>query len=140
MDKINIENLFHCKTKLVSNSSNILDVNSIVHNNKSFNINDLIETREKKRILLLNNYIKYYDKCLKKIEIANNLDKTDLLYSVDEYILDCPEYKSIDCIKYIKNKLEQDFFDTYIINNNTLFITWLYLEVNREKNINQKYK
>ena len=129
MDKINIENLFHCKTQ---SSNKILDVKSIVQNKKSFNIDVLIEVREKKRKELLNNYVKYHEKCLQKIEIANNLGKTDLLYTVDQSIADCPEYKSIDCIEFIKNKLEKELFDTYVVNNKTLFITWLYLEANKE--------
>jgi hypothetical protein len=130
MDKINIENLFHCKTHI---NTKILDVRAITNNQKIFNTDTLIETREKKRKTLLNYYLKFYDICLKKIEIANNLNKTDLLYTVTEFIPNCPEYKPIDCIEYIKEKLENNFFDTYIVGNKTLFITWLYLEANKEK-------
>lgn len=132
MEKINIENLLHCKI----NSTNSLDIESMTKRRKPFDTDSLIKTREIKRKRLLNYYIKFYDNCLKKIEIANNLGKTDLLYCVDTIIYDCPEYRPIDCIKYIKNKLDQDFFDTYIVENKTLFITWIYLEVNRE-NINK---
>lgn len=136
MDKINIENLFHCKT---NNSSKMLDVKAITKNQKSFDTDILIETRERKRKTLLNYYIKFYNTCLKKIEIANNLGKTDLLYTVTEFIPNCIEYKPIECIKYIKNKLDNDLFDTYIIDDKTLFVTWLYIEANKQ-NINDNYK
>lgn len=136
MDKINIENLFHCKTH---NSSNTLDIKTITQCQRPFDTDILIETREKKRKTLLNYYLKYYDTCLKKIEIANNLGKTDLLFTVTEFIPNCPEYKSKDCLIYIKKKLDQKFFDTYIINNKTLFITWLYIEANKES-LNSKYE
>jgi hypothetical protein len=131
MEKINIESLFHCKTH--SNERKTLDVKAITQSQKPFDTDILIETKEKRRKNLLNNYIKFYDLCLKKIEIANNLGKTDLLYAVAEFIPNCPDYKSADCIAYIKGKLERDSFDTYIIGNKTLFITWVYLEANREK-------
>ena len=129
MDKLNIENLFHCKTH---SSSKILDVKTITRNQRPFDTDILIETRERKRKTLLNYYLKFHDTCLKKIEIANNLGRTDLLYSVTEFIPNCPEYKPIDCVEYIKNKLDKNFFDTYIVGNKTLFITWLYLEANKE--------
>lgn len=130
MDKINIESLFHCKTH---NSSRTLDIKTITKSQKPFNTDTLIETRERKRRTLLNFYLKFYDTCLKKIEVANNLGKTDLLYTVTEFIPNCHEYKSIDCIEYIKKKLDKEFFDTYIIGNKTLFITWLYIEANKDK-------
>ena len=131
MERINIESLFNCKTH--NNSSKTLDIKSISQPKKSFDIENLIETRERKRKRLLNYYLKFHENCLKKIEIANNLAKTDLLYSVTPTIINFPEYNSLECIKYIKNKLDQEYFDTYIVDENTLFITWLYLEVNREK-------
>lgn len=134
MEKINIENLFHCTTH--DNTGKALDVKAITQSQKPFDTDILIETRERKRKILLNCYIKFYDKCLKKIEIANNVGKTDLLYSVSESIPNFPEYKPIDCIGYIRNKLENDSFDTYIVGNKTIFITWLYIEANREKIIN----
>lgn len=134
MDKINIESLFHCKTR---SSSRTLDIKAITRSQRPFDTDILIETRERKRVTLLNYYLKFYDTCLKKIEIANNLGKTDLLFTVTESIPNCPEYKPIDCIEYIKKKLDQGFFDTYIVGNRTLFITWIYIEANKEK-INPK--
>lgn len=130
MDNINIESLFHCKTR---NSSRTLDVKAITQSHRPFDTDILIETREKKRKTLLNYYVKFHDTCLKKIEIANNLGKTDLLYTITESIPNCIEYKPKECIEYIKNKLDQDFFDTYVVDDKTLFITWLYIEANKEK-------
>ena len=129
MNKINIENLFNCRT---NNRSKNLDVKAITQCQKPFDIDTLIETREKKRKTLLNYYIKFYDMCLKKIEIANNLGKTDLLYTVKEFIPNCHEYKPSNCIEYIKNKLQLDHFNICILNSKTLFITWLYIESNKE--------
>jgi hypothetical protein len=77
MDKINIESLFHCKTH--NNSSRTLDVRTITQCKRPFDTTMLIETRERKRKQLLSYYFKFHETCLKKIEIANNLGKTDLL-------------------------------------------------------------
>lgn len=139
MDKINIESLFPAYKTHHCDNKKTLDVKVISQNQRPFDTNILIETRARKRKILLNHYSKFYETCLKKIEIANNLGKTDLLFTVTEMIFNCPEYKPIDCILYIKKKLNEDLFDTHIINHRTLFITWLYLEVNKEKFINDQY-
>jgi len=130
MDKINIENLFNCKTH--NNRKRILDVEVITQCQKPFDIDTLIETRERKRKILLNYYISFYDSCLQKIEIANKLGKTDLLFTVKDFIPNCPEFKARNCLEYIKKKLQNDYFNIFILNNKTLFITWLYLEANRD--------
>lgn len=127
MEKINIESLFQCRTH---HSSNTLDVRSITHSRRPFDIDVLIETRERKRQKLLGYYTRNYDACLKKIEVANTLGKTDLLYSVRDYILNCPEYRAIDCVEYIREKLHAHHFNTYRVDDKTIFITWLYLETN----------
>ena len=127
MEKINIETLFHCKT----NRYQDMDIKSIVATKKGFNISSLIETRERKRKSLLENFNKLYQLCLRKVEIMNKLGKMDLLFTVPLKIPNQCDYDSIECLKFIKDKLDNDFFDTYIVNSDTLFITWLYLEVNR---------
>lgn len=120
----------------VENISKILS-----NNNHNFNVEFLIKRREENRIKLIKEYQSYYSKCLQKIEIADKLQKTDLLFTVDKYVYNCPLYNSHDCIKYISEKLIENYFDTYQINDNTIFITWLYIEANRmnyNKNINHK--
>jgi hypothetical protein len=133
MDKINIENLSNYKTQ--NNPNRTLDVKTVIQSNKTFNITSLLLVREKKRKQLLEYYNSFHRQCLRKIEAVNKLGKTDLLYTVDIQVPNCPEYKPLDCIEFIKKKLEQDSFDTCVVNNNTLFITWLYLEVNKEKTV-----
>jgi len=132
MDKLNIENLFNCKTARYD-KSNTIDIISIAgkHSNERFNIKQLIDSRENKRKEVLKNYKKMYNICLKKIDVANKLNKTDLLYTVEEFIPNCPEYNTLDCIKFIQNKLNNFHMDTYEINNKTIFITWYYIELNK---------
>lgn len=133
MEKFNIENLFYCKT-LGNDRSNALDVLSIAKqsSSKSFTVNNLIETRENTRKRILRKYMEMYEGCLKKIDIANNLKKTDLLYTVKESIPSFPEYNPNDCIDFIQSKLHECYMDTHKINRCTLFITWVYIELNKK--------
>lgn len=132
MDKLSLESLFKCKTH--NNTSDVLDVRTITRNQKPFDINVLIQTRQRKREKLLSYYEKSYDICLKKIEIANNLGKTDLLYIVRDSVPCCPQYRSRNCIEYIKDRLQQKYFNIHVVDDKTLFITWLYLEINTQDN------
>ena len=43
---------------------------------------------------------------------------------------DCPLYKSKECINYIIENLVKYNLDIYLINNTTIFITWINLEYN----------
>jgi hypothetical protein len=132
MDNFNINNLFNLNIA----NKNTLDVNTIHQPIQTFNIQTIIKNKEKKRKELLEIYVKYYDNCLKKIEYANHLNKTDLLYSVDAFIPELIEYKSQNCIEYIIKKLKENYFDVCIVDKKTIFITWLYLEINTNTNTN----
>jgi hypothetical protein len=127
MDKLNVQNLFNCQT----GNNKILDVKSIIDkSDNSFDIKKLIESREVKRKKLVDIYRKLYTNCIKKIDVANTIHKTDLLYTIPLSIPDLPEYDSKECLKYIDNQLKMLYFDTYLVNPITIFITWLYIEVN----------
>ena len=112
MEKINIESLFNCKT--ASTQSKTIDVATIASIPKTSHVGIILKANERKRIFLLNYYRKEYESCIKKIEAANSLGKTDLLFTVTESIRSHPEYDSIECVNYIKEKLEDNYFDTFI--------------------------
>lgn len=131
---MNIENIYKCKT-LKHGSPNLLSVSTIAKQTslrpKSFNVDMLMQKREIKRKKILDNFTEMYEQCVRKIEIANDLNKTDLLFCVKNHIPDCPDYDPDFCVDYIRNKLHDLHFDTYKINNTTIFITWLYMETNK---------
>ena len=138
MNKINVETFFsNNKSNFHDSKSGNFDVVSISKqfDDRLFNVNNLIEARETKRRQVLSRYSEMYNLCLQKIEVANNLKKTDLLYAVKDSVPDCPEYNPSDCIDYIKTKLEDIYMDTYKIDNKTIFITWLYIEANKNNSI-----
>ena len=127
MNKFNINELFNVN---INQDNKVLDVKSIYQPVRSFNIKMILDNKNRKRKTLLDIYIKSYNICVKKIEIANSLDKSDLLYTVDAFMPSVPEYNSLDCINYIKTKLTEAYFDVCIVDRKTLFITWIYLEIN----------
>lgn len=144
MDKININILVpndHVRDESYSNGT--IDVNTLANMKNSndnaihFNIDSLIKIRKEKREKLLETYIKYYNRCVDKIKMLNNRNITDIFFEVPTNVPDCYGYKSIDCVEFISNKLKIFFMDTYKINNYTLFITWKYIEANKE-NDNKK--
>jgi hypothetical protein len=127
MNKFNINELFNVN---IDQDNKVLDVKSIYQPVRSFNIKMILDNKNRKRKTLLDIYIKLYNICVKKIEIANSLNKSDLLYTVDAFMPNVPEYNSLDCINYIKTKLTEAYFDVCIVDRKTLFITWIYLEIN----------
>lgn len=145
MDKINVNILVPNAQSLEETYSNgTFDVNTLANIKNSndstlhFNINSLIKIRKEKREKLLETYIKYYNRCIDKIKLLNNRNISDLFYEVPTNVPDVYGYKSIDCIEFISNKLKTFYMDTYKINNYTIFVTWKYIEANKESEFKRK--
>ena len=129
MEKLSIQSLFHCKT----GNSQVLDVNSIIgKKSESFDIKRIIAAKEERRKKLCSTYEKLCEKCMNKVEIANSLGKTDLLYYVPIKIKDVPEYNPKDCLNHIDKRIKSLYMDSHMVNNAIIFITWFYIEANIE--------
>lgn len=116
-----------------------LDVLSLCDIKKShdkaynFTVENLIKRNKEKREKLLEMYIKQYTICLEKIDFQNRKNMTDLFYDVPLFIPDCIEYNYLECLDFIEIKLKSNFFDIYRVNKNTLFISWKFIEINKNK-------
>ena len=121
-------------SNLNSNNIDVESLSNLKNSKEIFDINMIISIKKQKREKLLETYITYYDRCIEKIKILNKRNICDLFFQVPFYIPDCFEYKPQDCIDFIQNKLKKYYMDSYKINNNTIFITWKYIELNSIKN------
>lgn len=134
MDRISINNLFP------TNDFQPLDVNNLYNtqgnkakNKLNFNIDRLIKLREERKQKIFIQYDKIFNMCLNRITLANNLNKTEIVYEVPEAIYGHFDYNIHDCIQYLENKLKDMDLDTLILNNRTIYVSWLNLEENRKK-------
>jgi hypothetical protein len=121
----------------ITNNNNKLDIYSIQPNKEKNDlplVDELINSIKIRKKKLQNSYQELYKKCIEKIKLFDKNNKNDIIFSVPLYIDDCPFYNSIDCIKFINDELKKFFMDTYIINETSIFITWIYIEQNKEKN------
>jgi hypothetical protein len=136
MDKICINNLFNKG----ANEFKPLNVHTIydVKGNKdkekfNLNIDRLINLRDERENRVVAQYDKTYNTCLSKITTANELNKTSVVFNVPETVYGYFNYSPGECVKYINKKLEEMKFDTLILNDTTIYISWLNLGKNREK-------
>lgn len=115
------------------NVDTYLNTNNIVreerYNTNKFDTRELIEIKNKKIKYLYENYNKYYNYCIQKIKNANNLKKTDIIFSVPTTIFNNNEYNSDNCINFIETKLKKHEFDTIQLSENSIFISWKYIEL-----------
>ena len=77
-------------------------------------------------------YRKLLAQCINNIQDNNDMDITDMIYSVPLYMHMQPKYDSVDCLQYIESKLRKQYLDTYIISKKEIFISWLNVEKNKE--------
>ena len=133
---ISIEDLYPTsKTKQSTTYIDTLISSFPEENKKSCSENlmkKIIEKREKK----LDIYIKYYSECCDAIIEKDELNEIYMFFTIPDTpeVLDCfaiHDYKK--CIEYISTKLRKQYFDTYIINSKTLFVTWKFSELHKEE-------
>lgn len=135
MDKICINNLFNGVSEFKPlNVHTIYDIKGNKDTDKvELNIDRLIHLRDERENRILVQYEKIYNTCLHKITTANELNKTSVTYIVPDSVYGYFTYSASDCIKYINAKLEKEKFDTLIMGENIIYISWLNLGKNRER-------
>jgi hypothetical protein len=91
-----------------------------------------IEARRKIKLKCFNHMLKY---CYDRIMSVDNIHDTDMIFTVVDMIPECKDYDSLECLEFISVKLREQDFDTIILSDNTMFITWKYIEIKKmEKN------
>lgn len=121
--------------------NNIIDIDTLFKNTPldnepdiSFSSDKLLNKIKKRRLNKLKKYNEMLRYCYQKIEETDNNNDTDLIFHIIESIPDCKEFIPMECLEYISLKLRKHDFDTKIMSNTSIFITWKYLELKKEKN------
>lgn len=91
------------------------------------NIIKVNNERKKSKIKL---YRMMLRECINKIERQNLLRKIDTTFKFDDIIYGHPEYIRDECIDYVINELNTYHFETYRIDNKTIFISWKFMDSN----------
>ena len=147
MDLINIDNLFgkYKEGGIICYENRPIDIKLLYKpingkRNKGyvdFSIDQLLKEQEERKMIVIKEYKKYFNMCLKKIKSANKLGKVDMDFSVPDSIYRCPNYNSVDCLLFIDERLKKLYLDTYIYSLNQMYVSWKNVEENR-KNANKK--
>jgi len=126
-------------------SSHRLDIDSIFKNtplnnepNLTFTSQKIIEKRErrqKEKQLIYKQMLQY---CHRRIEESDDDLATDMIFSIVPVIPECKEYDPLECLQYVSTNLRNDNFDTIILSDTSMFITWKDIEhkINNSNNSN----
>lgn len=100
-------------------------------------INELIRKKNSLRFKIINKYTEIFNRCLNRIRVASSSGKTDILFSIPKFIFGFIEYNYNDCCNFIIHRLRKMYMDVTNISNesdnSTIFISWYYIELNKEK-------
>ena len=139
MNNINIKNIFddnYNLTKSISDDSNKYSIQNLNVNDLAAKSNPYVkltddylinkikynEHIEKKKVQEL--YETKYNECLMKINSAIDINMTDIFFQVNDNFFGAKLYNSRECLLFIQTKLRNKNFDTLIISNNKIFISW----------------
>ena len=138
--RMTIENLMPSNNHNYNNTKK-LDVFTISNGKKintdpdrDFNSNDLLNSIYEKRQKYRNWLVDIYNQCSNKIKQADDDGLTDIIFELPDIILENSSYKHKDAIEYISKNLREQKIDTLIIDKKKIFITWKYIELNKEFN------
>ena len=150
MNKINltVDSLFPADNgngqsgRISGNTNKRLDIETLFTNtpldkttNINFNTNIMINRREKmrkKKLEIFRHMLRY---CYDRIEAADADHITDIVFTVMDNVPDCKSFDPVECMEYIQEKIRCHDFDTLILNNNSMFITWKYIELKKMKKL-----
>ena len=135
---ISIDELFPLEHNKSGTRGRNLDIDTIFCNTPlnnepeiTFTSDILLDRIKKRRKEILNYYRQMLKYCHKRIESADEDQETDLVFTVIDCIPECSSYDPRNCLEYISLKLREDDFDTHILTDTTMFITWKYLELKK---------
>lgn len=94
-----------------------------------------IKKRRLEKLLCYKNMLKY---CHDRITSADEDQETDIIFTIVESVPECKEYDPQECLEYISVKLREEDFDTTVLTDTTMFITWRYLELKKEEKNNRE--
>jgi len=99
----------------------------------NFNSNILLDNIKKRRIHVRTILINAYNLCYEKILEADKSGLTDMIFLIPYKMqLNSNICTPIHILTYISNALQKELINTYIIDQTHLFITWKFLELNKE--------
>ena len=105
----------------------------------NFNSTILLKNIQQRRLKIRAKMVELFNLCCEKILEAENDGLTDLIFKLPEStFIDFNACKDIDIINYITKKLRQNKLDVLIMNYDTIFITWKFIELNFESNFSLK--
>jgi hypothetical protein len=141
INKLDIETFFpNADNNISKYNGGRFDIDTLFKINKdneklsNFNKMDLLKSIQNKKEKIKKQYIVMYNSCCSKIQDANNYSVTDIIYDIPEFITDFPDYKPQDCIKFIKKQLLKQSFESYIISDTQIFISWFSIVNDYENN------
>ena len=132
MDKITINNIFSKST----GRTRPLTVQTLfnppkINKYNRLDVDSLLKVHEDRHKKVLQQYERIYEMCSKRIRVANNLNKSEIIYEVPTARFMCPGYKSEECLKRLEKGLDELYMDTMILNSTSIFISWKNMRQNR---------
>lgn len=114
-----------------------MSIDTLFRKNDSYNFDSkiLLNTVHERKKKLDECYTAIYKKCCNQITDADKLLLTHIEYDVPVWS-DYINYSCKDCIEFIKNKLEEQKLNVFVISKTKLYISWHDLEQKIENKTN----
>jgi hypothetical protein len=93
-------------------------------------VDEISKIVEKKNRLKKETYTKIYEQVCKKIRQAVDHSNKQVFIEIPSFVIGCPSFDRYKATLYIKRQLDLSGFDTALINNHEILVTW---KIKRDK-------
>ena len=87
-------------------------------------VNEISKIAEKRNKLRKETYVKIYEQISKKVRQSAEFGNKFLLVSIPSFVVGFPAFNRIKALHYIKRQLDLGGFNTRIVGEHELYISW----------------
>ena len=126
MNQININSLF-CQND--NNQKGTIDIDTLFPATNPLKSSDeLVREISKKKRLKFKYYDQMYNSVWNYIIKANKIGDRDTIVHVVEFISNCQDYDSTECLEFISKRLQDQMLETVALDKTSMFVTWHNIE------------
>lgn len=93
----------------------------------TMNVQLLSDKINKNKLEKYKYYAIMYNNLWTNIDYNAKNGSTDLIYTINEIVVTCPQYDPIECLEYIASKCKKNGLKIIVLSRTKIFVTWHHL-------------
>lgn len=132
MNKISISSILSIPEEEIIDKNGLMSDSRKNKKTIKSEVDDLIQSRKQCRESKIKMYRNSLRNCIKKVNHMNKEGSIETFYKIERLVFGHPEYDFEECTEYVMMELQKMYFDVAKIEDDIIFVSWKYIEYNRD--------